>query len=305
MSQIQAAAIADGFRELYAGWGPGMGIAQMRQQWDRFIATHRTPAETEDIEANGVRCRWIRSAGADRARSIVFFHGGGYQIGSLESHHNLMAALSAASGCSVLGVDYRLAPEHRFPAPVEDALAVWRHLMATGHSPRSTALCGDSAGGSLAVALMTILRDKSLPLPAAAVAMSPWTDMEATGASFRTNAERDPVTQRATLLLMARTYLGRNGDPREPLASTIHANLSRLPPLLVQAGSHEVLLDDARQLVERAASQGCDATLTEWPGMFHVFQLFVGRLDEADRAVNEAAAFLRAHIDKKPAGSNA
>jgi epsilon-lactone hydrolase len=168
----------------------------------------------------------------------------------------------------------------------------YRWLLAQGVAPARISLCGDSAGGGLAVALMTLLRDKHLPLPAAAVAMSPWVDMEATGASFDSNAGSDPVTQRQTIMLMARTYLGRGGDPREPLASPIHANLARLPPLLVQAGSREVLLDDAKALVEAAQAQGVDARLSLWPGMPHTFQLFAGRLDEADDAIHEAAGFL-------------
>jgi monoterpene epsilon-lactone hydrolase len=296
MSQAQLAAIAEGVQSLYAGWGRGTGIAQMRKQWDEFVAPSPLPARTQAVEANGVPCRWVEADGATRERIVVFFHGGGYQIGSPASHHNVMAALSAACGCAVLGVDYRLAPEHRFPAPVDDALAVWRWLQASMPATR-IALAGDSAGGNIAIALMTLLRDKSLPLPAVAVAMSPWVDLEATGRSFAANAERDPVTQRDVLLLMARTYLGKGGNARDPLASTLHANLARLAPLLVQAGTHEVLLDDARSLVERAQAQGTPATLSEWPGMVHAFQLFVGRLDEADAAVAEAGAFLQRHLN--------
>jgi epsilon-lactone hydrolase len=268
----------------------------MRRQWEHFVSPERVAVATEDVEANGVRSRWVRASGCDTRRAILFLHGGGYQIGSVDSHHNLMAALSAASGCAVLGVDYRLAPEHRFPAAVDDVLAAWQWLVSQGFAPGQVAVCGDSAGGALGIALMTILRDKSLPLPACAVAMSPWADLEAHGDSFRSNAEHDPVTQREVLLVMARTYLGRGGDPRDPLASVVHANLSRLPPLLVQVGSNEVLLDDARQLAARAQEQGCAVTLSEWDGMFHVFQLFTGRLRQADAAIAEAGAFLRTHL---------
>ncbi len=292
MSQQQLAPIVEGFRRLYTGWASGgAGIAQMRSDWDAFIAPTKLAAEVADVEANGVACRWVAAPGTRDDAAIVFFHGGGYQIGSLDSHHNLMAALSAAAGCRVLGVDYRLAPENRFPAPVDDALSAYRWLAKRMATERIT-LCGDSAGGGLAVALMTLLRDKHMPLPAAAVAMSPWVDMEAGGASFESNAAHDPVTNRRTIQLMARAYLGRNGNPREPLASPVHANLARLPPLLVQVGSHEVLLDDARALVATASAQGVDVRLTEWKGMPHVFQLFAGRLDEADAAIHEAGQFL-------------
>jgi acetyl esterase/lipase len=292
VSQAQLASIIEGFRSLYGGWAAGTGIARMRKDWDDMFAQPRLHAEVTAVQANGVDCRWIAAPGAHADSAIVFFHGGGYQIGSLDSHRNVMARLSGYAGCRVLGVNYRLAPEHRFPAPVDDALAAYRWLLAQGAAPDRIALCGDSAGGGLAVALMTLLRDKHLPMPAAAVAMSPWVDMEAAGASFIAHADSDPVTQRQTILLMARAYLGRGGDPREPLASPIHANLARLPPLLVQAGSREVLLDDAKALVEAAKAQGVHAHLSVWPGMPHTFQLFAGRLDEADDAIREAAGFL-------------
>ncbi|MEJ7931637.1 alpha/beta hydrolase [Ramlibacter sp. AN1015] len=297
MAQDPLRSIAEDFRRLYAGWGPGTTIGEMRRQWDTFLRSGHVAAELEPVDANGVPCRWVRAPGASRERAIVYLHGGGYQVGSLDSHHNVMVAFSAASGCSVLGIDYRLAPEHRFPAPVEDSLLVWRWLLARGFTGEQVGIAGDSAGAGIAVALMTLLRDKSLPLPAAAVAMSPWVDMEASGASYARNAARDPVTQRTVILQMARTYLGKMADPREPLASPIHANLARLPPLLVQVGSDEVLLDDAVQLVERAASQGTDARLSVWNGMVHVFQLFTGRLPEADAAIEQAATFLRAAMD--------
>lgn len=300
MSQAQRDIIAEGFGRLYAGWGAGTGIDRMREEWEDFLARPRLDAQVTEVDADGVPCRWVQAAGARADRVIVYFHGGGYQIGSPASHHNAMAVLSAQADCRVLGVAYRLAPEHRFPAPVDDALAAWRWLMLQGVDARHVGLCGDSAGAGLAVVLLTLLRDQQMPLPAAAVALSPWVDMEALGASFADNAERDPVTRRDTLLLMARTYLGRGGDPRAPLAAPIHADLSRLPPLLVQAGSHEVLLDDARQLVDRAKAQGTDARLSLWPGMFHTFQLFAGRLDEADAALAESADFLQAAMNNEP-----
>lgn len=300
MSQAQKDVIAESFRRLYAGWGAGTTIGRMREEWDGFLSHPRVDAQVTPVDADGVPCRWVQAVGASADRVIVYFHGGGYQIGSPASHHNAMTMLSAQADCRVLGVAYRLAPEHRFPAPVDDALAAWRWLMLQGVDSSQVGLCGDSAGAGLAVALLTVLRDQHMPLPAAAVAMSPWVDMEALGSSFVDNAERDPVTRRDTLLLMARTYLGRGGDPRTPLASPIHADLSRLPPLLVQAGSDEVLLDDARQLVLRAQEYGTDARLSLWPGMFHTFQLFTGRLREADTALAEAAVFLHAAMINKP-----
>ena len=264
----------------------------MREQWDTFLTQHRLAATTEEIHVGGVPCRWVNAPGADGARTIIFLHGGGYQIGSTQSHHNVMARLSAASGVRVLGVNYRLAPEHRFPAPVEDALAVYRGLLEQGFEPSSLSLCGDSAGGGLAVALLTSLREASLPMPASAVLMSPWVDMEARGESFSTQAAFDPVTQHAAITLMARTYMGRGADLRAPLASPIHADLGGLPAVLVQVSDCEVLYDDAVSLVSRMQASGVEARLSLWPGMVHTFQLFAGRLDEADAALDEAARFL-------------
>jgi epsilon-lactone hydrolase len=297
MSQSQLDAAVASIRRVYSGWGPGVGIAQMREQWDALFAAPRLPAEVSRVDANGVPCAWIRAPQARTDRAVMFLHGGGYQVGSCASHHNLMAALSAATGCAVLGVEYRLAPEHRFPAPVDDALAAWNWLLAEGYAAPHVALCGDSAGGNLCIALMAVLRDRAMPLPAAAAVMSPWADLECSGKSLTDNAATDPVTSIEVLRLMARTYLGKGGNPREPLASTVHANLARLSPLLVQVGSGEVLVDDARTLVDRANEQGTPAVLTVAPGMVHVFQLFAGRLDEADAAITEAGHFLRARLD--------
>lgn len=297
MSLEQLDVIKCGFRDLYAGWSAGVGIARMRSEWDAFLTLTRIDAATQDVDADGVRCRWIRAAAAREDRTIVYLHGGGYQIGSTDSHFNAMAALSAHAGCRVLGVDYRLAPEHKFPAAVDDAFAAWRWLTQQGVDAKHIALCGDSAGGGLIIALMTLLRERAMAQPAAAVAMSPWVDMEAGDVSFQRNAQRDPVTQRQNLLLMARAYLGRATDPRAPLASPVHANLTGLPPLLVQVGSDEVLFGDAERLTQRAIQQGVDARLVVWPDMIHTFQLFVGRLDEADQALKEAADFLRKEMN--------
>ncbi|MES2187392.1 MAG: alpha/beta hydrolase [Pseudomonadota bacterium] len=305
MSQAQLDSIIDGFGRLYAGWGHDTGIADMRSQWEAFLAAPHAEAVTADIDADGVACRWVVAPGAGPAAYghphadtkgdgvILFLHGGGYQIGSTASHHNAMARLSASSGCRVLGVDYRRAPEHRFPAPVEDALAAWHWLLGQGFAAGRIALCGDSAGGGLALALLVSLRDTGLPLPAAAVLMSPWADMEASGASYATHAARDPVTQRAVIQRMARAYMGKGVDLRHPLASPLHAELAGLPPVLVQVGEREVLLDDATGLADRLRQAGGDVRLAIWQGMVHTFQLFTGRLDEADAALDEAALFLR------------
>lgn len=284
--------IRSAIRRLYARWGSDTGIAQVRSDWDDFFSATRLPADVTPADADGVPCFWIEAPGATRDAVILFLHGGGYQIGSHVSHHNLMAALSSRSGCAVLGVDYRLAPESRYPAAIEDAAAAYRWLRAQGHAARQVALCGDSAGGALAMILLTLLRDERADLPCAAAVMSPWVDLQALGASYDQHAASDPVTDRATILRMARTYLGRDGRVVAPDVSPLHVSLESLPPLLVQAGGAEALLDDAQALAERARAAGVQVSLSLWNGMPHAFQLFAGRLDAADAAIEEAADHL-------------
>lgn len=292
MSNPQLEPIIRGFRELHAGWDRNTSIETMRAQWDAFLSAMAIPAHLEDVKVENVRCRWVWRGDSTRSRLIMFLHGGGYQIGSLRSHHNIMARLAESSGHHVLGVDYRLAPEHRFPAPIADALAVYEWLLKQGFRGCDISLCGDSAGGGLAVALVVLLKERKLPLPAAIVAMSPWADMEALGESFELRADQDPVTQRGVIQLMARTYLGKTGNRRDPLASPVHGDLVGLPPLLIQVGEREVLFDDAQTLAQRAQSAGVETRLSVWEGMIHTFQLFAGRLDAADSAIAEAARFL-------------
>jgi acetyl esterase/lipase len=293
MSNAQLDPIIEGFRELYAGWNRDTTIEEMRRQWDTFLGQLYIPAHIQDVTAGDLRCRWVARAASTRSKVIVYLHGGGYQIGSLKSHHNVMARLSEASACHVLGVDYRLAPEYRFPAPLEDALTAYQWLLREGVSAPDIALCGDSAGGGLAVAAATALRDRRLPLPAAIVAMSPWADMEAAGQSYTARADSDPVTRRMMLQLMAKAYVGKTGNLRDPLASPVHADLTGLPPLLIQVGEREVLFDDAQALARKAEEAGVEVSVRVWEGMIHTFQLFTGRLDEADVAIREAAKFLK------------
>lgn len=278
---------------VYGSWGRDTPVAQMRADWEALFAGDPAPAAEEAVSAGGVAAHWIAAPGSRRDKVLIYFHGGGFQVGSVASHRGLIARLSAAAGARALGVDYRLVPEHRFPAQIEDARAVFAWLLEQGFAGTDIALVGDSAGGGLVVSLMIAARDAGLPLPAAAAIMSPWTDMEASGESYETRADRDPIHQRPMLQAMARAYLGREGDPRDPLASPIHANLAGLPPLLIQVGDRETVLDDARVLAERARADGVEVELEVWDGMIHVFQLYAEELPEASRAIEMIGAFLR------------
>ena len=288
-------AVVARIRAVYGRWGRETPVAEMRRDWDALFADDRVDAAVEPVSAGGVPCAWIVALGADRERIVLYFHGGGFRLGSVASHRGLMARLSAASGCAVLGVDYRLSPEHPHPAPLEDALAVYDWALARIGEAGRIALAGDSAGGGLALALLVSLRDRGRALPCCALTMSAWTDLAATGESYVSRAERDPIHQRAMILAMARGHLGRAGDPLSPLASPLYADLGGLPPLLLQVGDRETVLDDSRWFAETAREAGVPVELEVWDGMIHVFQLF-DELAEARSAVASAGAFLRRHL---------
>lgn len=245
------------------------------------------------VDAGGVSAEWSVAAGVDEAKVVLYVHGGGYVMGSAGSHRDVTGRLSKAAGARVLSLNYRLAPEHPFPAPVDDAVAAYRWLLAQGISPGNIAVAGDSAGGGLAIATLLALRDAGEPLPAAGIGISPWVDMEGTGESMTTRAAVDPVVQKEGLLGMAKLYLG-DADPKNPLAAPLHADLAGLPPLLLQVGDAETLLDDSTRLAERARAAGVDVTLKVWDEMPHVWHLFAPILPEGRQAIDEIGSFFQA-----------
>lgn len=283
-------------RQVYGSWKRETTVAQMRADWDALFGSAPVHASVEDMDAGGVKAQWVDAPDADAQRAILYFHGGGFQVGSVRSHRELMAGLSKAAQCRVLGVDYRLAPEHRYPAALDDASAAWQWLVDQGFAPRHIALAGDSAGGGLALSLLLRLRDEGQPLPAAAVLMSAWTDLTASGASYGTRADTDPIHQRPMILAMARNYLGKEGNAADPMVSPLFADLTGLPPLLAQVGERETVLDDSRDFVARAKEAGVDATLQVWDHMIHVFQQFPAQLPEARAAIDDMGRFLRRHL---------
>lgn len=289
--------VRERIRKTFGAWGPDTGVEQMRADWERLFAVEEdpAPAESEAVDAGGVSAEWLRAPGCREDRALLYFHGGGYILGSVHSHRDLIARLSAASGARALALDYRRAPEHPFPAPVEDAVAAYRWMLDQGLRPENVALAGDSAGGGLVAAALVALRDRGAPLPAAGVLLSPWVDMEAQGDSMKTRADVDPMVQRELVLGMAETYLG-GGDPRDPLAAPLHADLSGLPPLLIQVGDHETLLDDATRLAKAARGAGVSVELEPWERMVHVWQIFAKELPEGRLAIERIAAFLGARL---------
>ncbi len=285
----------DGIRAHLATLPPmrEQSVEEARALYDKAQYVFALP---EGVEARadvlgGVPAEAVARAGDDGAGTLLYLHGGGYAIGSPASHRHLVGALAAASRTRAWALDYRRAPEHPFPAAVDDALAGYRGLLDAGADPRSVAIGGDSAGGGLTVAALTAIRDAGLPPPAAGVCISPWTDLAGGGATYRTHAERDPMVFREDIERWSKAYLA-GADPRHPLASPLYADLSGLPPLLVHVGSEEVLLDDSRRLAERAEAAGVPVTLEVWDGMIHVWHWFGEYLDEAGQGVRGIAGFL-------------
>jgi len=248
-----------------------------------------------EVSAGGVRAHWLAAPGTDAGRVLLFLHGGGYELGSLRSDGELAARLGRASGMRVLFPEYRLAPEHPFPAAIDDVLAAWRWLRTDqGLSAGSMAVAGASAGGGLAVALLLASRDAGEALPAAAALMSPTVDLTSSGASMTERADQDPISTPAMLRQFASDYLA-GADPKTPLASPLSASLSGLPPLLVQVGTADVLLSDSERLATAAAEAGVDVILQTGEGLPHVYQLMLGT-PEAAEATEQIGKFLRTWV---------
>jgi len=286
-------------RAVYRNWNRDTTVAQMRGDWDAAFGGSTAPAKYERVFAGGVDGEWIIPADAPEDKAILYFHGGGFRIGSVASHRDLIARIALASGCRVLAINYRLAPEHRFPAALDDALVAYGWMLDRGLKPDSVVFAGDSAGGNLVLAAMLALRERGLPLPIAAALMSPWTDLAATGTSYVTRAEVDPIHQRPMILALAKNYLGGQGDPCDPLVSPLYADLRGLPPLLIQVGDRETVLDDSVMFADLARAAGVDVHLEVWDGMIHVFQMFGAELSEAHRAIASIAQFLNRHLHIK------
>ena len=286
-------------RAVYRNWNRDTTVAQMRSDWDAAFGGSTAPVMCEPVSAGRVDGEWISPAHAPKDKAILYFHGGGFRIGSVASHRDLIAQIALASSCRVLAINYRLAPEHRFPAALDDALAAYGWMLGRGLKPANIAFAGDSAGGNLVLAAMLALRERGLPLPVAAVLMSPWTDLAATGASYVSRAESDPIHQRSMILALAKNYLGGQGDPRDPLVSPLYADLRGLPPLMIQVGDRETVLDDSVMFADKARAAGVDVDLEVWDGMIHVFQMFGAELAEAHQAIASIAGFLNRHLHIK------
>ena len=245
------------------------------------------------VDAGGVAAEWVASADASPRHVLLYLHGGAYLCGNPRLYRDLAARLSAACAARVLVPDYRLAPEHPFPAAPRDALGVW-HWLTERVAPGCCALGGDSAGGGLALAVLAAARDAGGPMPAAAFAFSPWTDLTGGGPSVHGNARSDPWLPADLLDSAARLYLG-SAPADHPLASPLFADLHDLPPLLLHVVASEILLDDTLRLTARARSAGVSAEHRVWQGLPHAFPIFAPLLPEARRCIEATGAFVRSH----------
>jgi acetyl esterase/lipase len=276
---------------------------EMRAVFHAMLTAAPVPADvrTERTEFGAVPALRVRIDGVTPSgATILHFHGGGYAVGGPDSSLQLIAGLARRTGAEVVSVDYRLAPEHRYPAAADDALAAYRALLDTGADPARIAVAGESAGAGLAMAVLLAARRAGLPQPAAALLLSPWVDLTQSGRSMESKAQDDPSMTATALRIRAADYLG-GADPRGELASPAFADLRGLAPLLIQVGSHEVLLDDAVRMAARAAECDVDVALDVVAGAPHVFQAFAAVLDEAGAALDRAASFLRDRLERAAA----
>ncbi len=268
-----------------------MTVSEWREAYDGLGAL--LPAAegvaVEKVDAGGVPAEWI---GAGDGPVVVYVHGGGYCIGSLDSHRSMLTHLASAVAGRVLALDYRLAPEHPFPAALDDACTAYRWVLAGGADPSRVVVAGDSAGGGLTLATLVALRDAGDPLPAAGVCLSPWADLTQSGATMAEKAEADPMVHAEDLDRWAAAYAGSDYDAGSAGLSPLFADLGGLPPLLVEVGTAEVLLDDARRLAERARAAGVEVTLFEGEDLIHVWHFFAGAVPEADEGIARVAGFI-------------
>jgi len=248
-------------------------------------------------EIGGIYVEWLVPKRSMEDKVILYLHGGGYALCSANTHRPLAARIGDAAGVKVLFPEYRLAPEHPFPAAIEDAVQVYRWLLSKGYDSSNIVLAGDSAGGGLCLAVTLVLRDENEPLPAGIVCLSPWVDLTSSGESYRKNNELDPYLNRKLVRDAARMYAGKEALDH-PLISPVYADLFGLPPLFIQVGNHEVLQSDAELLAVKARIAGVETSIKVWEGMWHVWQISGDFLPEARQATREIGQFIRKTLKK-------
>jgi epsilon-lactone hydrolase len=288
----------DAIRALLSAKPRPVGWAERRQRLDEVgsVWPAATDVKLEPVDLGGVPGEWSSVAGSDASRVLMFFHGGGYCSGSIRSHRRLVTEAGRSAGIRTLAVGYRLAPEHPFPAAMEDALTAWHFLRQQGIAARHVAIGGDSAGGGLAVVLNNRLRDADEELPGCVWLVSPWTDLTMSGSTLITKDNVDPIIHKGYLGELADAYVPPGMNRKDPRVSPLYADLKGLPPMLVQVGSAETLLEDATRFAAAAGAADVSVTLEIWPHMIHAWPMWNAGLKPGRSALAHAGAFMRAHL---------
>ena len=291
----------DEVMRMYKEFGEKAGqvstIDELRALTVEFLAPFPPAADVrrEPVDAGGVPGEWIISPGAADDKVLFYLHGGGHTFASADTHAGMASRIAKAADVRALATDYRLAPENPFPAGLEDAMKTYRWLLAQGYQPKKIAIAGDSSAGGLTLSTLVALRYFGEPLPACGVPLSPWTDLEGIGESMTTNKELDPFVQRETIQFLAPMFVG-DRDLRTPLAAPLYADMTGLPPLLIQVGGTETMLDDATRMADRAKAAGVDVTLEVWEDMVHDWQIFAPILPEGQQAIDRIGEFIRKNM---------
>jgi monoterpene epsilon-lactone hydrolase len=244
----------------------------------------------------GMKSEWVIPNGADENKVLLYFHGGGYATGSINTHRALVSQIAKHAAIKALIIEYRLSPEHKYPAPIEDATRAYQWLLANGYNASQIAFGGDSAGGGMVVATLLYLRDHQIPMPKCAIALSPWLDLTMSGNSFETHKDIDPMLVAEGMPVWGKAYLGE-ADPKSPYASPLFQDLSGLPPICVQVGEEELLLDDSVRFADKATAAGTTVNLEIFPKKFHVFNAFWRVLPKAREANKKLGSFLKARFE--------
>ncbi|HEY0602064.1 MAG TPA: alpha/beta hydrolase [Herpetosiphonaceae bacterium] len=288
-------------REVRATFSPGTTgtpVEEQRRGWEEAVSGVILPSTITitAVDVAGIPSEWVASSAQPAGDTVVLYvHGGGFTAGSPKTHRELAARLVEASGSRLLVIDYRLAPESRCPAAVDDVVTAYRWLLDTGLAPQQIAFAGESSGAALIMAALVQLREAGAPLPAAVALISPWVDLTMSGPTIESRAEVDPLTTKAGLTEASRYYLG-DRDPGDPMASPLFADLQSLPPTLIHVGDHEILLSDSLQLAEKLRAAGVDVQLDIWDEMWHVWHGWAAAVPEARQAIVQIGQFLRERL---------
>lgn len=301
MASVQS----DEIRNLYVNWvklmtdQPDMSVDDLRRVFSHWGDVTAEPGQVDyiEVDAGGVPAMWVVPKACVHDRVLLCSHGGGYVVGSMYTHRKMFAHIAKMVGCRALIVDYRRAPEHPHPGPVNDMTTAYRWLLEhEGLTPQHIAFTGDSAGGALALTTIAAARGKGLPLPAATMPMSPWAGWDTSGQSYDTNKDKDALVSRATTDGLGALFIGPDGDRNDPLANPLYTDYTGFPPIYIQVGDAETLLDDSLRIAERAKRAGVDVRIDVFPEMQHVFEFLAGTAPEADDAIARMAKWIRPQL---------